>query len=224
MSIIYEKDNQNIVTLTFDTPGKPVNVINPEFIAELQQALERFWADESVVGLILTSAKNSFIAGGDIDTIFEMSDPQATFKFVESFKALIRHMETMGKPVAAALNGTAVGGGLEMALACHYRVALAHPKSKFGLPEVTWGLLPGGGGLTRLTRLLGLQAAFPFLVEGNQVNAQEALKAGIIHELATDRLELLQKAHTWILNNPQAAQPWDQKGYKMPGGDPSKPQ
>jgi 3-hydroxyacyl-CoA dehydrogenase/enoyl-CoA hydratase/3-hydroxybutyryl-CoA epimerase len=224
MSINYEKDNQNIVTLTLDTPGKTVNVINLAFIGDLQQALDQFMADTPTVGIILTSAKASFIAGGDINMIFQLSDPKTTFEFVEHFKTQIRRLETQGKPVVAALNGTAMGGGLEMALACHYRVAIDDPRVKFGLPEVNLGLLPGGGGLTRLTRLLGLQAAFPYLMEGTPLSPQEAQKAGIVHELAADRAELLQKARAWILNNPQAAQPWDQKGYKMPGGDPSRPQ
>ena len=223
MSIIYEKDNLNIVTLTLDMPGKPVNVINQAFFADLEQALERLASDEPVAGIILVSAKNSFVAGGDIDMIFQLTDPKTTFEIIERFKAQLRRLETLGKPVVAALNGTALGGGLELALACHYRVAIDDPRAKFGLPEVNWGLLAGGGGVTRLTRLLGLQAAFPFLVEGNQVSAQEAQKAGIIHELAANRAEMLQKAHDWILSNPQASQPWDQKGYKIPGGDPSKP-
>ncbi len=221
--IIYEKDDQNIVTLTLDTPGKAVNVINQAFFSELEQVLDRFAADEPTAGIILVSTKNSFVAGGDIDMIFQMDDAAATFELVERFKTQLRRLETFGKPVVAALNGTALGGGLELALACHYRVAIDDPRAKFGLPEVNWGLLAGGGGLTRLTRLLGLQAAFPFLVEGNQVNPQEAQKAGIIHELATDHQDLLQKAHSWVLNNPTASQPWDQKGYRIPGGDPSRP-
>jgi 3-hydroxyacyl-CoA dehydrogenase/enoyl-CoA hydratase/3-hydroxybutyryl-CoA epimerase len=223
MSIHYEKDAQNIVTLTVDTDGKTVNLINQTFFDELRQALDRFGADAAAAGVILTSAKSAFIAGGDIDAIFRMRDPKATFELIEGFKALIRRLETNGKPVVAALNGTALGGGLEIALACHYRVAINDPRARFGLPEVTLGLLPGGGGLTRLTRLLGLQAAFPYLMEGTQVNPQEAHKAGIVHELAADRAEMMEKARAWILNNPQAAQPWDQKGYRMPGGDPSKP-
>ncbi len=223
MTIHYEKDDQNIVTLTIDQPGKPVNVLNEAFFAELQPALERFAADPSAAGLILASAKHTFVAGGDLDAIFQMSDPQATFALVEGFKALIRRMETLGRPAAAALNGTALGGGFELALACHYRVALDDPRIKFGLPEVNLGLLPGGGGLTRLVRLLGLQAAFPYLTEGTQVSPQEALKAGLIHDLAASRAELMEKARAWILANPQAAQPWDQKGYKIPGGDPTRP-
>jgi 3-hydroxyacyl-CoA dehydrogenase / enoyl-CoA hydratase / 3-hydroxybutyryl-CoA epimerase len=229
MSIQYDKDGQGIVTLTMDMPGRPVNVINQEFFTALQAALERLTGEADLKGVILTSAKSTFIAGGDIDVLYALKDPAETFAFIEQVKALFRRLETLGSrdahiPVVAALNGTALGGGVEVALACHYRIALDHPKIKFGFPEVTLGLLPGGGGVTRLTRLLGLQAAFPYLVEGSQASPQEALKAGIIHELAPDMDSLLQQARNWIAKNPQTAQPWDQKGYRMPGGDPSRPQ
>jgi 3-hydroxyacyl-CoA dehydrogenase / enoyl-CoA hydratase / 3-hydroxybutyryl-CoA epimerase len=224
MNIQSLKDEQNIVTLTIDMPGRAVNLINPEFFEALQQALDLLAGDQQVAGVILTSGKNTFIAGGDIDGIYQMTDPAATFQVIESFKAVLRRMETCSKPVVAAINGSALGGGLETALACHYRIAVNDPRIKIGFPEVTLGLLPGGGGVVRLTRLLGLQAAFPYLAEGKQVNPQEAHTAGILHELAADRVEMLQKARAWILNNPQAAQPWDQKGYKMPGGDLNNPQ
>ncbi len=224
MSIKYEKDSQNIVTLTIDTAGKSVNVIDQAFTSDLQQALDGFVADEPTAGIILTSEKKSFVAGGDIDSIFKMSDPELIFNFIEGFKAQVRRLETLGKPVVAAINGTAMGGGLELALACHYRVAIDDSRTKIALPEVNLGLLPGGGGLTRLTRLLGLQAAFQYLMEGTPVNPQEAQKAGIIHELAADRAEMLQKARSWIMSNPKAVQPWDTKGYKIPGGDPTQPQ
>lgn len=224
MTIHFEKDGETIVTLVLDSPGKSVNLIDQAFIADLQQALDRVAAQESTAGIILTSAKSSFVVGGDVDAFFQMKDAQEIFKFVESLKAQIRRMETLGKPVVAALNGKAIGGGFELALACHYRVAVDDPRAEIGLPDVTLGLLPGGGGLTRLTRLLGLQAAFPYLMEGTTVNPREAQKAGMIHELATDQPDLLEKARAWIRNHPQASQPWDLKGYRMPGGDPSQPQ
>jgi 3-hydroxyacyl-CoA dehydrogenase/enoyl-CoA hydratase/3-hydroxybutyryl-CoA epimerase len=224
MNIQFSKDEQNIVTLTIDMPGRAVNLINQEFFESLQQALGQLAGDQQVAGVILTSGKNTFIAGGDIDRIYQMTDPADTFQVIEGFKAVLRRLETCGKPVVAAINGSALGGGLETALACHYRIAVNDPRIKIGFPEVTLGLLPGGGGVVRLTRLLGLQAAFPYLAEGKQVNPQEALAAGILHELAADRPEMLQKARAWILNNPQAVQPWDQKGYKMPGGNLNNPQ
>ncbi|MBX3061165.1 MAG: enoyl-CoA hydratase/isomerase family protein, partial [Anaerolineae bacterium] len=134
-----------------------------------------------------------------------------------------RQLETLGKPVVAALNGTAVGGGFELALACHHRVALDDPTIKFGFPEVTLGLLPGGGGVVRLTRMIGLQNSFPFLMEGKQVKPQEAKTAGLIDDLATDVDELMAKARAWIAAHPKAQQPWDQPGYKMPGGNAQNP-
>jgi 3-hydroxyacyl-CoA dehydrogenase/enoyl-CoA hydratase/3-hydroxybutyryl-CoA epimerase len=224
MSIHYSKDAQNIVTLTVDMPGRTVNVINQEFFISLRDTLDKLSAEAELSGVLLTSAKTTFIAGGDIDAIYALTDPAEAFTFVEGVKALFRQLETLGKPVVAVLNGSALGGGLETALACHYRIALDNPKARFGFPEVTLGILPGGGGVIRLTRLLGLQAAFPYLVEGTLLNPQEALKAGMVDALAPDLESMLQSGRTWILQNPQAAQPWDQKGYKIPGGDPARPQ
>ena len=222
--IRYEKDDSQIVTLTIDMPGRAVNVINEGLAAAFGEAIDRLAADAAVAGVILTSAKSSFIVGADIEMLQKMSDPAATFAQVEAQKALFRRLERLGKPVVAALNGTALGGGLEVALACHYRVALDRPDSRFGFPEVTLGLLPGGGGIARLTRLLGLQAAFPYLMEGTQVTPKEAAAAGLIQALAADPAEMMQQARAWIQANPQAAQPWDRPGYRLPGGDPQRPQ
>lgn len=222
--IRYEKDDSQIVTLTIDMPGRAVNVINEGLAAAFGEAIDRLAADAAVAGVILTSAKSSFIVGADIEMLQKMSDPAATFAQVEAQKALFRRLERLGKPVVAALNGTALGGGLEVALACHYRVALDRPDSRFGFPEVTLGLLPGGGGIARLTRLLGLQAAFPYLMEGTQLTPKEAAAAGLIQALAADPAEMMQQARAWIQANPQAAQPWDRPGYRLPGGDPQRPQ
>ena len=222
--IRYEKDDSQIVTLTIDMPGRAVNVINEGLAAAFGEAIDRLAADAAVAGVILTSAKSSFIVGADIEMLQKMSDPAATFAQVEAQKALFRRLERLGKPVVAALNGTALGGGLEVALACHYRVALDRPDSRFGFPEVTLGLLPGGGGIVRLTRLLGLQAAFPYLMEGTQLTPKEAAAAGLIQALAADPAEMMQQARAWIQANPQAAQPWDRPGYRLPGGDPQRPQ
>ena len=134
-------------------------------------------------------------------------------------KAWTRKLETLGKPIVAAINGTCLGGGLELALCCHHRICIDNSKVKLGFPEVTLGFLPGGGGVTRLVRILGLEKAFPFLLEGKKLNPQKAFENGIIHEL-TDEDDLLEKAKNWILNNPESLQPWDQKGYQIPGGNP----
>lgn len=138
-------------------------------------------------------------------------------------KAQLRYIETRGIPVVAALNGTALGGGWELALGCHHRIALNDPKTRFGLPEVTLGLLPGGGGIVRMVRLLGLQTAFPFLIEGKQFGVEKALSLGLIHDTADSADEMLQKAIDWIQTHTKSQQPFDVKGYKIPGGDPKHP-
>lgn len=222
--IHYAKDEHQIVTLTLDMPGRAVNVIDDGLVTAFREAIDRLAGDDSVTGVILTSAKSAFIVGADIEMLHRMQDAAATFAQVEAQKALFRRLERLGKPVVAALNGTALGGGLEVALACHHRVALDRPDSRFGFPEVTLGLLPGGGGIVRLTRLLGLQAAFPYLMEGTQLAPHEAQAAGLIHALAADYDAMMQQARAWISANPQAAQPWDRPGYRMPGGDPQRPQ
>ena len=224
MAFDYQKDEQNIVTVTMDMPGRSANVINDEFSKAMITTVDKLEQEDSLAGVIITSAKKTFLAGGDLEMLFQQEDPEATFKLVEKGKAITRKLETLGKPLVAAINGTALGGGLELALCCHYRIVIDNPKIKIGFPEVTLGLLPGGGGVARLPRLIGLQSSFPFLMEGKQVNPIAAMEAGIIDELATDQKDMLEKAKDWILSNPGSAQPWDKKGYKMPGGTPQHPQ
>jgi len=221
--IRYEKDEQNIVTLLLDMPGRPVNVLNDEFTDEFAAAIDRLAAEQPLAGVIIASAKKTFIAGAEIDWLFKQRDPEVLFRKIERGKALFRKLETMGVPVVAAINGAALGGGFEVALACHHRVAISDPKTKIGLPEVTLGMLPGGGGVTRVTRMLGLQAAFPYLSEGTQVDPQKARDGGLVDELAVDREDMLARARAWILANPEAVQPWDKQSYRMPGGSPTNP-
>ncbi|HFQ94591.1 MAG TPA: 3-hydroxyacyl-CoA dehydrogenase [Anaerolineae bacterium] len=223
MSINYQKDEQNIVTLTLDVPGRSANVINAEFGAAFAAALERLAAEDELAGVIITSGKKMFMAGADLEDTDLFADAQKVFEMGEALKAGFRRLETLGVPVVAALNGTALGGGYELALACHHRIALDDPKIKIGFPEVTLGLIPGGGGIIRLTRLLGLQASFPYLMEGKQLKPQAAKAAGLIDDLAADREEMMAKARAWILAHPQAKQPWDEPGYRMPGGDGRHP-
>lgn len=223
MPIIYHKDSHNIVTLTLDAPGRAVNVINAAFGAALQDALEKLEAEKNLAGVIITSAKKTFMAGGDLEWLYLVSDPAEVFAAAEQLKAGLRRLEKLAKPVVAAINGSALGGGLELALACHYRIALDDARLKLGFPEVTLGLLPGGGGVTRLTRMLGLQAAFPYLTEGTQVDPQAAKSAGIIDALAADSTDLLAQARAWIVANPQATQPWDRPKFRLPGGEPTNP-
>lgn len=223
MAIRYEKDEQNVVTLTLDMPGRNANVINEAFGAALAEVLTRLQTEADLAGVILTSAKKTFMAGADLEDVDLFSDAAKVFAGSEALKAGFRQLETLGKPVVAALNGTAVGGGFELALACHHRIALDDPSIKFGFPEVTLGLLPGGGGVVRLTRMIGLQNAFPFLMEGKQVKPQEAKAAGLIDDLVANGDELMAKARAWIAAHPKTQQPWDQPGYKMPGGNAQNP-
>ena len=223
MAINYEKDEQNIVTLTLDLPGRNANVINAEFGEALANALAKLQAEENLTGAIITSAKKTFMAGADLEDESLFSNAEAIFNGSEQLKTGFRQLETLGKPVVAALNGTALGGGFELALATHHRIALDNPKIKFGFPEVNLGLLPGGGGIVRLTRMLGLQDSFPYLMEGKQVKPQAAKDAGLIDDLAEDFDDLITKAKAWILANPNAKQPWDQPKFRMPGGNAKHP-
>jgi 3-hydroxyacyl-CoA dehydrogenase/enoyl-CoA hydratase/3-hydroxybutyryl-CoA epimerase len=223
MSFKYAKDENNIVTLTMDLEGRSANVINMAFGAGFREALAKLQAEKDLRGIILASAKETFLAGADIDEMFAVSDAKVFFDRAQELKAGLRWLETQGKPVVAAINGTALGAGFELALACHYRIVIDNPKTQLGLPEVTLGLLPGGGGVTRMVRLIGLQPAFLYLTEGKKVSPKEALSDGIIHALATDRDDLIKKATDWILANKSAKQPWDMDGYKIPGGAPTNP-
>lgn len=219
--INYSKDSDNIVTLTLDNPTKSTNVINKAFGEAFKEVLGKLKAEADLRGIIVTSAKDAFLAGADIDEMFAESDAQKFFDQAQEFKAGLRWIETQGKPVVAAINGTALGGGLEMTLNCHRRIVINNPKIQLGLPEVTLGLLPGGGGVTRFVRILGLQPAFPLLTEGKKLSPQEALSTGLIHELVATKEELLAKSREWILANKTAKQPWDVDGYKIPGGSPT---
>ncbi|MCP4356428.1 MAG: 3-hydroxyacyl-CoA dehydrogenase [Chloroflexi bacterium] len=223
MTIQYKKDEQHIVTLTLDMPGRNANVINEEFGTALVETLTRLQAETGLAGVIITSAKKTFMAGADLEDLDLFSDAAKVFQGSEDLKAGFRQLETLGKPVVAALNGTALGGGFELALACHHRIALDNPRIKFGFPEVQLGLLPGGGGIVRLTRMLGLQNSFPYLMEAKQVKPQAAKTAALIDDLAADQIELMNKAKEWIQANPNAKQPWDQPRYRMPGGNGRHP-
>jgi len=223
MGFTYEKDDKNIVTITIDMPGRTQNVINEEFGRGFEEALRRLGDEDELAGVIITSGKKDFIAGGDIDKLYAQTDPKEVFEGVEQMLAGQRWLETCGKPVVAAINGTALGGGLEIALTCHHRIAIDNHQARFGFPEVTLGILPGMGGIARLTRMIGLMGSFPYLTEGKQIGPEKAIEEGIIDQLASDREDLMAKARAWIEANPEASQPWDRKGYKMPGGDARHP-
>lgn len=222
--IQYNKDEQGIVTLTLNNPDKSANVINEAFLARFFEVTNQIKQDvKDIKGIILTSAKETFLAGADIDAMFTHNDPKLFFDAAEQFKSALRYIETMGKPTVAAINGTALGGGFEMCLAMHHRIALNNDKIQVGLPEVQLGLLPGGGGITRMVRLLGLLPCLPYLTEGKKVRPKQALEDGLIHDLANSNEELIQKAKDFILKNPKSKAIWDVEGYKMPGGTPTNP-
>ncbi|WP_170336016.1 3-hydroxyacyl-CoA dehydrogenase NAD-binding domain-containing protein [Ruegeria arenilitoris] len=227
MAFAYEKDAKGIVTVTMDMDG-PVNAMNDAFLPQFREAVDKIEAEDDLKGVIWTSAKETFFAGGDLNMLKSITPDgvEALFENVEGTKAVMRRLEKLPVPVVAAINGAALGGGYEICLACNYRIAAENPKTKIGLPEVTLGLLPGGGGTVRLTWLLGLEAAMPFLLEGRQVNPQKALAAGLIHDVVAPD-QLLDRAKEYILSvqGDEAAvtQPWDTKGYKIPGGPSASP-
>ena len=225
-AIQFEKNADNIVILTLDSPNQSANTMNADFRTALAETVDKLQADENIAGIIFRSAKKTFFAGGDLDELIQATPEHATefFNMIEEMKAKLRYIETRGIPVVAALNGTALGGGWELALGCHYRIALNDAKAKFGLPEVTLGLLPGGGGIVRMVRLLGLQNAFPLLMEGKQIGVEKAKSLGLIQDTAESLEELMDKAIAWVKANPKSQQPYDVKGYKIPGGTPSSPQ
>lgn len=223
MAITYEKDADNIVTLTIDMPGRSMNVINEELGEAVQANVAKLKEEKDLAGVIITSGKDAFVAGADIDGLFKITRAEDAFNMSEAFKAQLRMLETLGKPVVAGINGTALGGGLEICLACHHRIAINNPKTKLGLPEVKLGLLPGGGGVTRMVRLLGLQESFPYLTEGKELSPEKAKSVGIVDDLAADRDEMIAKAKEWIKANPNPKAPWDKSDYKMPGGKPTHP-
>ncbi len=223
----WSRDDDGIVTLTMDDPDQRANTMNALFQSSLGPVLDRLYDEQdAITGVILTSAKDTFFAGGDLRLLSGVTDETAAefFAAAEQLKAQLRRLETYPRPVVAALNGTALGGGLEIALACHHRIALDRPKAEFGLPEVTLGLLPGGGGVVRTVRMLGIADALTkLLLQGQRLKAAEAVESGIVDELAGSPDELLAAARRWIAANSTPAQPWDRKGYKIPGGTPANP-
>ncbi|MEU0391481.1 3-hydroxyacyl-CoA dehydrogenase NAD-binding domain-containing protein [Streptomyces sp. NPDC006208] len=226
-TIRWEQDETGVVTLVLDDPNQSANTMNNAFKASITAIADRVEAEqEAIRGIIFTSAKKTFFAGGDLKEMIKAGpeDVQAVFEAGMGIKRALRRIETIGKPVVAAINGAALGGGYEIALACHHRIALDAPGSKIGLPEVTLGLLPAGGGVTRTVRLMGIaDALLKVLLQGTQYNPQRALENGLVHEVAATPEEMLAKARAFIDANPVSQQPWDVKGYKIPGGTPSNP-
>lgn len=215
-----ETDAQGIAVLTWNDPNGPVNSLAKVAVEAFAEELQKLHADEKVKGIVLTSAKKEFIVGANLHEIQTMpQDAQTLLDFVKSLHVLMRAMEQGGKPIVAALNGTALGGGLEIALACHHRIAADNPKAVFGFPEVNLGLLPGGGGTQRLARMLGVQPSLPWLLQGKQAKVKEAQAAGLINSVVPAD-ELIAASKQWLLDNPKAhVQPWDEKKFRLPGGE-----
>jgi 3-hydroxyacyl-CoA dehydrogenase/enoyl-CoA hydratase/3-hydroxybutyryl-CoA epimerase len=215
--------DDGIALATMDLPGRSMNVLNDELAVPLMALIERVATDPAIKGLVLRSGKKDFLAGADVERLRALSSAQEAFSESMRFKAGLRRLELGGKPVVAAINGRCLGGGLEIALACHRRIVLDDGNARLGLPEVRLGLLPGGGGTQRLPRLVGMQQALQWIGEGSDVRAAQALKTGLVDALAANADDLVAQARDWILANPHPKQPWDLPKFRYPGGDSRSP-
>ena len=223
----WDLGEDGVLVLTMDAPGQSANTMSQAFLKDLAGLLDRLEAErDTIAGVVITSAKKTFFAGGDLKELIKArpEDAAEVLAFSTRTKAMLRRLETLGHPVAAAINGTALGGGLEIALSCHHRIALDTPGAQIGLPEVGLGLLPGAGGVVRTVRMLGITSALTnVLLRGQRHPVPAALEIGLIDEVVGTPEELLDRARQWVKENPEAVQPWDVKGYKIPGGTPSTP-
>jgi 3-hydroxyacyl-CoA dehydrogenase/enoyl-CoA hydratase/3-hydroxybutyryl-CoA epimerase len=230
-AVRYERDADGIVTLTLDDPTSSANTMNELYQRSMHQAVERLYAErDDITGVVVASAKKTFFAGGNLTTMMRATpdDAATVFAGVEAIKVDLRRLERLGRPVVAAINGAALGGGLEIALACHHRILVDDPAAVVGLPEATLGLLPGGGGVTRTVRMLGLQTALmDVLLQGTRFKPADAHAKGLVDELVASRDDLVPAARAWVLehrgDDEAATQPWDRPGYRMPGGTPQSP-
>jgi 3-hydroxyacyl-CoA dehydrogenase / enoyl-CoA hydratase / 3-hydroxybutyryl-CoA epimerase len=233
--ILYAAEN-GVATITWNMSTSPMNVLNDVSIPEFEGALRQAYADETVKGIIITSAKPEFVAGADLKMLLRSNngDPKEMLKVSSELNRIFRTLETWGKPVVAAINGTALGGGYEICLASHYRVALDNPKTQIGLVEVTIGLLPGAGGTQRLPRMIGMQAALMLITEGKKVGVHDAKAQGLIDDIAPTHEAMMEMARNWIAANPNPVKPWDQvdkktgkivarDNFKVPGGNVQSP-
>ena len=226
-AIRWTRDDDGIVTLTIDDPDARVNTMNDAYTRSMAASVARLEAErDAIVGVIVASGKPSFFAGGDLDLLRRSAPAQAAEQtaHIDRVKQQLRRLEQLGRPVVAVLNGTALGGGLEVALAAHWRIAADVPGSQIGQPEVTLGLLPGGGGITRLVRMLGLENALTrVILPGTRYRPREALAVGLVDEVVDTLAQLRPRAKAWILAHPGAVQPWDVKGFAIPGGGAASP-
>jgi 3-hydroxyacyl-CoA dehydrogenase / enoyl-CoA hydratase / 3-hydroxybutyryl-CoA epimerase len=226
-TIRWERGDDGIVVLTLDDPNQGANTMNEAYVRSMESTIERLEAEQDdIKGVVITSAKSTFFAGGDLNDLIKVNKDQAT-EFAEGLRLIkgqLRRLETFGKPVVAAINGAALGGGLEICLACHHRIAAADSKVQMGFPEVQLGLLPGAGGVVRSVRMVGIvDALMQLLMQGKRHRPDKAKEIGILDEIVPTNDDLIPAAKAWIEANPEAKQPWDQPGYKIPGGTPSNP-
>ena len=217
--------SDGIAILEIDVKDRPMNVITSDFAKELAERVEQVTNDEKIIGAIITSSKNDFMAGADLKSmlpsLMKLSNASEMVDAVVQSNGVSRNIETCGKPFVAAINGTALGGGLEICLACHYRIAIDRPDAVLGLPEVLVGLLPGGGGTQRLPRMIGVQNALELMTQGKHIKPAVAKSMGIVDELSSKE-DLIGKAKQWIIDVGDPVKPWDKKGFKVPGGfDPN---
>jgi 3-hydroxyacyl-CoA dehydrogenase/enoyl-CoA hydratase/3-hydroxybutyryl-CoA epimerase len=226
-TIRWEREQDGVVVLVLDDPSQSANTMNAAFAASLTATVARLEAEkDDITGVVITSAKKTFFAGGDLNDILAVRrDQSEEFSVaVRELKSQLRKLETLGKPVVACVNGAALGGGLEICLATHHRIVVDDPAIQIGTPEVQLGLLPGGGGIVRSVRMLGIvDALMQLLLQGKPLRPAKAVELGLFDELVATPEELVPTAKAWIAANPEAVQPWDVKGYKIPGGTPSTP-
>lgn len=220
-SIVSMSVTDGIALLTLDVPDRSMNILTPDLRDQLAGHVETIAADDAIIGAIITSGKtNGFLAGADLKAMAErrkLGHVEAVYDAVAPLTRLLRRLETCGKPFVAAVNGTALGGGLEIALACHYRLVADEPKTRLGLPEVKVGLIPGAGGTQRLPRLIGVEKALPLIIEGKPLTPSEAVSLGVFDALAPSA-DLLDAARAALKAGIEPVQPWDRKGFEAPGG------
>src|SRR4051812_45049342 len=227
-TIRWEQDSDGIVVLTLDDPNQSANTMNEAYARSIRATVDRLEAEkDSITGVVVTSAKKTFFAGGDLNDLKKVTPETADEfgGFVREGKAVLRRLETLGKPVVAAINGAALGGGFEITLACHHRVIVDDSKAVVGFPEVQLGLLPGAGGVVRTVRMLGIvDALMQLLLQGQRLKPAAAKELGVVDEIVGSVDELVPTAKAWIKANPEGGvQPWDVKGHKIPGGTPTNP-
>jgi 3-hydroxyacyl-CoA dehydrogenase / enoyl-CoA hydratase / 3-hydroxybutyryl-CoA epimerase len=216
--------DDGIATIIWNVADRPMNVLNDASIAAFESAVRKVIADQALKGVIISSSRPEFVVGADLDSLRGVSDPAQAMKIAGRLSSLFREIEKAGKPFVAAINGSALGGGYEICLACHYRLTADNPKTQIGLPEVTLGLLPGAGGTQRLPRMIGLKNALPMLMEGRKVGVAKAKEMGLVDEVVPAD-GLMARARQWLLADGAAnfVKPWDKKGFRLPGGNVQSP-